>query len=470
MEILRSEIFRIISECGDALGIRTYVVGGWVRDHLLERECKDIDIVCEGDGIVLAKMVSGRMGASDVAVFKTFGTAQIKKDEHHIEFVGARKESYRSDSRNPDVTPGSIEDDIARRDFTMNAIAICLNKVKFGEWLDLFGGKGDIDAKLIRTPMEPGQTYSDDPLRMLRAVRFSSQLKFNIEAASLASIRENNQRLKIISMERVTEELNKIILSETPGDGIRILFETGLLHHILPELVLLQGVETVEDKSHKDNFYHTLQVLNNLSERSNDLWLRWAAILHDISKPETKRFEQGHGWTFHGHEDKGSRKVPKIFARLKLPLNEHMRFVQKLVLLHLRPIALTKTEVTDSAIRRLLFEAGNDIEALMMLCEADITSKNPGKVKRYLQNFENVRLKLREVEEKDKIRNWQPPVTGEMIMETFGLKPCKQVGILKTLVREAILDGLIPNDPEKAMQYMMEKGKDMGLVPVKNHP
>ncbi len=463
---LTHPIFKIISECADDMNIPAYVIGGWVRDLLLGRPSKDIDIVAIGSGIELAIKVSKKLGNKyPVHIYKNFGTAQLVYKEYDIEFIGARKESYRSESRNPIVEDGTLEDDQNRRDFTINALAISLSASNYGELLDPFQGLKDMEAKIIRTPLDPDITYSDDPLRMMRAIRFASQLNYTIEEKSLQSIRKNKERIKIISKERVTDELNKIILSPIPSIGFKILFDTGLLHLIFPEMVALHGVEVRNRKSHKDNFYHTLEVLDNISRTTNDLWLRWAAILHDIAKPLTKRFEVDHGWTFHGHEDKGSRMVPKIFAALKLPLNEKMKYVQKLVLLHLRPIVLAKNDITDSAIRRLLFEAGNDIDDLMQLCEADITSKNEYRVQKYLKNFELVRQKLQEVEEKDAIRNWQPPISGEYIMKTFNIPAGKKVGIIKNAIREAILDGLIKNDRQEAYHFMIEEGKKIGLCP-----
>lgn len=459
---LTHPIFKTLADCANQLGVDAYVIGGFVRDIYLGRESKDIDVVTIGKGIELAELVHKQLGdEAHLSVFKNFGTAQVKINDLEIEFVGARRESYNRDSRKPIVEDGTLEDDQNRRDFTINALAIGLSKSNFGKLLDPFNGVGDIENKILRTPLEPEITYSDDPLRMMRAIRFSSQLGFTIEKESLDAISKNKERIKIVSKERITDELNKIILSPVPSVGFKLLFDTGLLHIIFPEMVKLYGVETINGKSHKDNFYHTLEVLDNTAKKSNNLWLRWSAILHDIAKPATKRFEPEHGWTFHGHEDKGARMVPKIFESLRLPLNEKMKYVQKLVLLHLRPIVLAKTEITDSAIRRVLFEAGDDVDDLMALCEADITTKNPNKVKRYLQNFELVREKLKELEEKDKIRNWQPPVSGEEIMEIFNLQPCKKVGDLKNALKDAILDGIIPNEREVALVFLKEKAKEI---------
>lgn len=460
---LTHPIFKTLADCANQLGVDAYVIGGFVRDIYLGRDSKDIDVVTIGKGIELAELVHKQLGEeAHLSVFKNFGTAQVKFNDLEIEFVGARRESYNRDSRKPIVEDGTLEDDQNRRDFTINALAIGLSKSNFGKLLDPFNGVGDIENKILRTPLEPEITYSDDPLRMMRAIRFSSQLGFTIEKESLEAISKNKERIKIVSKERITDELNKIILSPVPSVGFKLLFDTGLLHLIFPEMVKLYGVETINGKSHKDNFYHTLEVLDNTAKKSNNLWLRWSAILHDIAKPATKRFEPEHGWTFHGHEDKGARMVPKIFESLRLPLNEKMKYVQKLVLLHLRPIVLAKTEITDSAIRRVLFEAGDDVDDLMALCEADITTKNPNKVKRYLQNFELVREKLKELEEKDKIRNWQPPVSGEEIMEIFNLQPCKKVGDLKNALKDAILDGIIPNEREVALVFLKEKAKEIG--------
>ncbi len=454
-------IFKTISDCANQLGVDAYVIGGFVRDIYLNRSSKDIDVVTIGKGIELAELVHKKLGErAHLAIFKNFGTAQVKLDDLEIEFVGARKESYDRNSRKPIVEDGSLIDDQNRRDFTINTLAIGLSKSNYGKLLDSFNGVNDIEQKIIRTPLAPDITYSDDPLRMMRAIRFAAQLNFTIEQESLLAITRNKERIAIVSKERITDELNKIILSPIPSVGFKLLFDTGLLHLIFPEMVKLYGVETINGKTHKDNFYHTLEVLDNAAKKSDHLWLRWAAILHDIAKPPTKRFEPDHGWTFHGHEDKGARMVPKIFTDLRLPLNEKMKYVQKLVLLHLRPIVLAKTEITDSAIRRLLFEAGDDIDDLMALCEADITTKNPAKVKRYLQNFELVRSKLKELEEKDKIRNWQPPVSGEEIMSIFNLPPSKKVGDLKNALKDAILDGFIPNERKAAMEFLEAKAKE----------
>ena len=462
---LTHPVFKRVGELADERGQRAFVIGGFVRDLLLDRPCKDIDIVTEGSGIELARATAQSMGIRQVHVFKNFGTAMFKARDYEVEFVGARKESYSRGSRKPVVEDGTLEDDQNRRDFTINAMAISLNADSFGKLVDPFGGVDDLNRKWIRTPLDPDVTYSDDPLRMLRAVRFASQLGFRIEEGSLASIRRNAKRLSIISAERIHTELNKIILSPRPSRGFKLLFKTKLLHKFFPEMAALQGVEWRKGVGHKDNFYHTLEVLDNVAEHSDSLWLRWAAIMHDIAKPPTKRFDARSGWTFHGHEDRGARMVPKIFARMKLPMDAKMKYVQKLVLLHLRPIALTKDVVTDSAVRRLLFEAGDDIDDLMILCRADITSKNEAKVERYLRNYDVVVEKLREVEEKDHIRNFQPPVSGEEIMEAFGIPPSRPVGDIKNAIKEAILDGDIRNDVVEAKRLMLELGAQMGLTP-----
>ncbi|MFO0321298.1 MAG: CCA tRNA nucleotidyltransferase [Bacteroidota bacterium] len=454
---LSNPVFKVISKCADQLGVDAFVIGGFVRDLFLERNSKDIDVVTLGKGIELAELVHQQLPDSFLSVFKNFGTAQVKFHDLEIEFVGARKESYDRHSRKPTVENGCLKDDQDRRDFTINALAIGLTKNNFGKLLDPFNGLIDIEQKIIKTPLQPDITYSDDPLRMLRAIRFSSQLGFTIENKSFEAISNNKTRIEIVSKERITEELNKIILSPIPSVGFKLLFDSGLLHLIFPEMVKLHGVETIHGKSHKDNFYHTLEVLDNVAKVSNNLWLRWAAILHDIAKPYTKHFEVEHGWTFHGHEDKGARMVPKIFESLRLPLHDKMKYVQKLVLLHLRPIVLAKTEITDSAIRRVLFEAGDDIDDLMILCQSDITTKNPNKVKKYLQNFEIVKLKLKEIEEKDHIRNWQPPFSGEDIMSLFNLSPSKKVGDLKNALKDAILDGHILNDKKNALIFLKKK-------------
>ena len=462
---LKHPVFRKVGDIADSRGQRAFVIGGFVRDLLLDRPCKDIDIVTEGSGIELARATAKAMDIRQVHVFKNFGTAMFKAKDYEVEFVGARKESYSRGSRKPVVEDGTLEDDQNRRDFTINAMAISLNADSFGKLVDPFGGVDDLSRKWVRTPLDPDVTYSDDPLRMLRAVRFASQLGFRIEESSLSSIRRNARRLEIISAERIHTELNKIILSPKPSRGFKLLFKTRLLHQFFPEMAALQGVEWRKGVGHKDNFSHTLEVLDNVADNSDDLWLRWAAIMHDIAKPPTKRFDPRAGWTFHGHEDRGARMVPKIFARLKLPMDAKMKYVQKLVLLHLRPIALTKDVVTDSAVRRLLFEAGDDIDDLMVLCRADITSKNEAKVERYLKNYDVVMDKLREVEEKDHIRNFQPPISGEEIMATFDIPPSRPVGDIKNAIKEAILEGDIRNDVEEARALMLTLGQSMGLTP-----
>ena len=457
-------LLKKIARAADELNIPCYLIGGFVRDKLLGRETKDIDIVCVGDGIELAHRFAAIFKpAPDVHFFKTFGTAQVKTEGLDIEFVGARKESYSFDSRKPAVVNGTLEDDQDRRDFTINALAISLNKDDFGELIDPFDGINDLAAMVIKTPLAPAQTFSDDPLRMMRAIRFAAQLNFIIEEKTYSAISEHAERIRIVSAERIADELNKILLCPKPSVGFDLLYKSGLLKIIFPQMVDLAGAEYIDGHGHKDNFYHTLTVVDNIARQTDDLWLRWAAVLHDIAKPATKRFEEGHGWTFHGHEVVGGRMVPKIFARLKLPQNEKMKFVRKMVELHLRPISLTRENITDSAVRRLLFDAGEDFDCLMILCNADITSKNKQKVKRFAENFEMVRKRCAEVEEKDHLRNWQPPITGEIIMKTFQLTPGREVGIIKNAIREAILDGVIPNEYDAAHGFMLDQAKELGI-------
>ena len=465
---LQNPIFSIISNEADLLGQECFVIGGFVRDILLKRNSSDIDIVTLGSGIKLAKNVANQIAPkTPVSVFKNFGTAMLKYKNLEIEFVGARKESYQQDSRKPVVENGSLEDDQKRRDFTINALAICLNKNRFGEMIDPFEGVLDLEQKIIRTPLDPIITFSDDPLRMMRAIRFSTQLNFVIEAKTFEAISANKERIKIVSKERIVEEMNKIIMADKPSKGFKLLEKTGLLELIFPELYQMKGREEVSGIGHKDNFYHTLEVLDRIVPNTDNLWLRWSAILHDIAKPRTKKFIPGQGWTFHAHNFVGTKMIPGIFRRMKLPMNEKMKYIQKMVALHMRPIVLSEEEVTDSAIRRLLFEAGDDIDDLMTLCEADITSKNEEKVKRYLKNFQLVREKLKDLEERDHIRNFQPPVSGEEIMEIFNLNPSREVGLLKNAIKEAILEGEIHNEHDEAYDFMLKAAKEMGLEPAK---
>ncbi|MCC6516817.1 MAG: HD domain-containing protein [Chitinophagales bacterium] len=460
-----NELLQIVASIADELQVEAYVVGGFVRDKILQRNCKDIDIVCVGSGIELAKKVAESMSPKPhVSYFKNFGTAQIKLNDIELEFVGARKESYRRESRKPIVEDGTLEDDQNRRDFTINALAAALSAKNYGQVIDPFSGLEDLKNGIIRTPLNPAITFDDDPLRMMRAIRFASQLNFKIEEKTYLAIEPLAERLKIISQERISDELNKIIMSKMPSIGFKLLFNTKLLHQFFPEMVKLHGVAQQDNYGHKDNFYHTLKVLDNIAQNTDDLWLRWSAIMHDIAKPATQRFEQGHGWTFHGHEVVGARWTPKIFSRLKLPLDEKMKFVQKMVALHLRPISLSKDNITDSAIRRILYDAGDDIESLLLLCDADITSKNEEKVKRYKENLKLVLQKIKEVEERDHIRNWQPPISGEIIMQTFNIKPSREVGIIKDAIKDAILDGEIQNEYDAAFQLMLQKGKELNLT------
>ena len=464
-EAISLEIFKIISQASQQLQVESYVIGGYVRDFFLKRgTAKDIDIAAIGSGIDLAEKVASLLpNKPKVQVFKTYGTAMLRYKDVEIEFVGARKESYSEESRNPEVSEGTLQDDQNRRDFTINALALSLNEANFGELLDPFNGMDDLENRILRTPLNPDITYSDDPLRMMRAIRFASQLNFTIEENSLAAISKNAERLEIITRERIVDELNKIMSSKKPSVGFLLLEETKLLQQIIPELIDLKGVEEVEGQKHKDNFYHTLEVVDNISEHTEDVWLRWAALLHDIGKAPTKKFSKKVGWTFHSHEFVGSKMVYKLFKRLKMPMNNKMKFVQKMVLLSSRPIVLA-TDVTDAAVRRLVFDAGDDINSLMTLCEADITTKNPKKFKRYHQNFEEVRSKIKEVEERDRVRNFQPPVSGEEIIKAFNLKPCREIGQIKEAIKEAILEGQIPNEHEACYDFMLKKGQDLGLI------
>jgi poly(A) polymerase len=458
-------VLKLISRTALENNTELYVIGGYVRDTILGRPTDDMDIVVIGSGIEFARKLARSLGKNTgVSIFRNFGTAMLRYENFEIEFVGARKESYRRDSRKPIVEEGTLEDDQKRRDFTINSLAVGLGSKNFGEMLDPFNGLEDIRSRLIRTPLDPGITFSDDPLRIMRAIRFAAQLEFSIEPSTLAGIIETRERIKIISQERITEELNKILQSDKPSIGFNLLDSTGLLEIILPEVHAMKGVDVMDGHKHKDNFHHTIRVLDNLCKKSDNLWLRWAALLHDVGKPATKRYTEESGWTFHGHDHVGGRMIPDIFRRLKLPMNEKMKYVQKIVQLHLRPISLSGEEITDSAIRRLLFDAGDQTEDLMMLCEADITSKNRETVRRHLDNFRTVREKLREIEEKDAVRNFEPPVKGDEIMETFGLPPGREVGILKKAIKEAILDGVIRNDREEARSFMMQKAKEMGIT------
>ena len=466
-EQLSLPVFRRISKLADAMNVRAFVVGGYVRDYYLNRPCTDIDVVVVGSGIELAQALANEL-KTNVSVFKTFGTAMLHADGMEVEFVGARKESYSPDSRKPHVEDGTLDDDQRRRDFTVNAMAWSLNGDSFGQLVDPFEGMYDLEDRIIRTPCDPDITFSDDPLRMMRGIRFATQLGFDIDDETFEAIRRNRERIKIVSKERIATELNKIVLAPHPSTGFELLDAAGLLEPVFPELAKLKGVERRNGFGHKDNFYHTLKVLDNVSRRSDDLWLRWAALLHDIAKPATKAFDPKIGWTFHGHEVLGSKMVPAVFRSLKLPLNEHMKFVQKMVFLHLRPIILSEDLVTDSAVRRLLFEAGDDVEKLMMLCEADITSGNDAKVKRYLANFELVRCKMKDLEERDRIRNFQPPITGDIIMQTYGLPPCSAIGEIKEIIKNAILDGEIRNDYDEAYAMMERLAAERGLCKTEN--
>ncbi len=464
---LKDKIFKTLSEVADDLGLECYVIGGYVRDLILNRPSKDIDVVVVGSGIEMAQAVAHKLGkGTNLSVFKNFGTAQIKRGSLELEFVGARKESYHRESRNPIVEDGTLEDDQNRRDFTINALAICLNKDRFGELVDPFNGMRDMETRIIRTPLDPDITFSDDPLRMMRCIRFATQLGFFIEERTFFAIERNKERIQIISKERIADELNKIVASPKPGVGFDLLERSGLLELIFPEMHKLKGVEEKEGRGHKDNFLHTLQVLNSLAERSDDLWLRWAAVFHDIGKPYTKKWDPKIGWTFHNHNFVGAKMIPGVFKKMKFPMNEKMKFVQKMVDLHMRPISLVDDGVTDSAVRRLLFDVGDDLESLMLLCDSDVTSKNKEKQQRYKENFKLVMQKMHDIDEKDRIRNFQPPIQGDEIMRIFGLPPCAAVGTIKMAIKDAILDGVIPNEYEPAYQFMLEKAKELGYAPL----
>ena len=466
--LLDKKIFHLISEVADSMQLECYVVGGYVRDLFLERPSKDIDVVTVGSGIVLAKALAEKLGrGAHLSVFANFGTAQVKYHGLEVEFVGARRESYNRGSRKPIVEDGTLEDDQNRRDFTINALAVCLNKERFGELVDPFDGVYDMEDRLIRTPLDPDITFSDDPLRMMRCVRFATQLNFHIDEETFEALERNKERISIISKERIADELNKIMMTATPSKGFVELARCGLLPLIFPELAAMEGVTKMNGRAHKDNFYHTLEVLDNVCAKSDNLWLRWAALLHDIGKPRTKRYDPSIGWTFHNHNFIGAKMISEIFRKMKLPMNEKMKYVQKLVELHMRPIVIADEEVTDSAVRRLLFEAGDDIEELMLLCEADITSKNAMRKQKFLDNFRLVREKLVDLEERDRVRNFQPPVTGEEIMEVFGLQPCREVGSLKSAIKDAILDGVVPNEHDAAYEFMLKRAKKMGLEPIR---
>ena len=469
-EHFKGKIFEQISQTADELGLECYAIGGYVRDIFLQRPSKDIDIVVVGSGIRMAEALCAKLGKkARISVFRNFGTAQVKFRDLEIEFVGARKESYTHDSRKPIVEDGTLEDDQNRRDFTINALAVCLNQERFGTLLDPFHGIEDLQERTIRTPLDPDITFSDDPLRMMRGIRFATQLNFHIDEETFEAIRRNKERIHIISKERIADELNKMLLAPCPSIGFVLLEECGLLELIFPELAALRGVESRNGRAHKDNFYHTLEVVDNISAHTDNLWLRWAALLHDIGKPSTKRWDPRNGWTFHNHNFIGEKMIPGVFRKMKLPMNEKMKYVQKLVGLHMRPIVLAEDVVTDSAVRRLLFDAGDDIEDLMLLCEADITSKNQVRKQRFLDNFQLVRKKLKDLEEKDRIRNFQPPVSGEEIMQVFGLSPCKEIGTLKSSIKDAILDGAIPNEHEAAYRFLLEEARKMGLTPIQGH-